>query len=54
MCMGYCLDIIPYSLAQIESDTMDYSGKEKEAMAIMAEADKKMKTSHSLFGSFLG
>uniref|UniRef100_A0A8C2E4Q6 N-ethylmaleimide-sensitive factor attachment protein, alpha a n=1 Tax=Cyprinus carpio TaxID=7962 RepID=A0A8C2E4Q6_CYPCA len=33
---------------------MDYSGKEKEAMAIMAEADKKMKTSHSLFGSFFG
>uniref|UniRef100_A0A673JIU3 N-ethylmaleimide-sensitive factor attachment protein, alpha a n=1 Tax=Sinocyclocheilus rhinocerous TaxID=307959 RepID=A0A673JIU3_9TELE len=31
---------------------MDYSGKEKEAMAIMAEADKKMKTSHSLFGFF--
>uniref|UniRef100_A0A673MPK2 Alpha-soluble NSF attachment protein-like n=1 Tax=Sinocyclocheilus rhinocerous TaxID=307959 RepID=A0A673MPK2_9TELE len=33
---------------------MDYSGKEKEAMAIMAEADKKMKTSHSVFGSFFG
>ncbi|XP_043094675.1 N-ethylmaleimide-sensitive factor attachment protein, alpha a [Puntigrus tetrazona] len=33
---------------------MDYSGKEKEALAIMAEADKKMKTSHSLFGSFFG
>ncbi|RXN22601.1 alpha-soluble NSF attachment [Labeo rohita] len=33
---------------------MDNSGKEKEAMAIMAEADKKMKTSHSLFGSFFG
>ncbi|XP_051981620.1 alpha-soluble NSF attachment protein-like [Xyrauchen texanus] len=32
---------------------MDNSGKEKEALAIMAEADKKMKTSHSLFGSFL-
>jgi len=33
---------------------MDYSGKEKEALAIMAEADKKMKTSHSLLGTFFG
>ncbi|KAL6463468.1 hypothetical protein MHYP_G00278590 [Metynnis hypsauchen] len=33
---------------------MDYSGKEKEAMALMAEADKKMKTSGSFFGTFFG
>ncbi|XP_036435788.1 N-ethylmaleimide-sensitive factor attachment protein, alpha a [Colossoma macropomum] len=33
---------------------MDYSGKEKEAMALMAEADKKMRTSGSFFGTFFG
>ncbi|XP_076867282.1 N-ethylmaleimide-sensitive factor attachment protein, alpha a isoform X1 [Brachyhypopomus gauderio] len=33
---------------------MDYSGKEKEAMALIAEADKKMKTSGSFFGTFFG
>ncbi|TRY59886.1 hypothetical protein DNTS_008119 [Danionella cerebrum] len=33
---------------------MDNSGKEKEALAMMAEADKKMKTSRSMFGSFFG
>ncbi|XP_056601079.1 N-ethylmaleimide-sensitive factor attachment protein, alpha a [Triplophysa dalaica] len=33
---------------------MDYSGKEKEALAIVAEADKKTKMSRSVFGSFLG
>ncbi|XP_075209739.1 LOW QUALITY PROTEIN: alpha-soluble NSF attachment protein [Chanos chanos] len=33
---------------------MDYSGKEQEAMALMAEADKKMKSSHSFFGTLFG
>ncbi|MCI4394521.1 hypothetical protein PGIGA_G00169910 [Pangasianodon gigas] len=33
---------------------MDYSGKEKEAMALIAEADKKMKMSGSFFGTFFG
>ncbi|MCJ8748727.1 hypothetical protein PDJAM_G00168210 [Pangasius djambal] len=33
---------------------MDYSGKEKEAMALIAEADKKMKMSGSVFGTFFG
>ncbi|XP_067293854.1 N-ethylmaleimide-sensitive factor attachment protein, alpha a [Pseudorasbora parva] len=33
---------------------MDNSGKEKEALAIMAEADKKMKTTHSRLGMFFG
>ncbi|KAI5608401.1 hypothetical protein C0J50_6872, partial [Silurus asotus] len=33
---------------------MDHSGKEKEAMALVAEADKKMRISGSLFGTFLG
>lgn len=33
---------------------MDYSGKEKEAMALMAEAEKKMKSSQSFFGALFG
>lgn len=33
---------------------MDNSGKEKEAMALMAEAEKKMKSSQSFFGSLFG
>uniref|UniRef100_A0A672IZQ2 N-ethylmaleimide-sensitive factor attachment protein, alpha b n=1 Tax=Salarias fasciatus TaxID=181472 RepID=A0A672IZQ2_SALFA len=33
---------------------MDNSGKEKEAMALMAEADKKMKSSQSFFGALFG
>ncbi|XP_060769108.1 N-ethylmaleimide-sensitive factor attachment protein, alpha a [Neoarius graeffei] len=33
---------------------MDYSGKEKEAMDLVAEADKKMKMSASFFGTFFG
>ncbi|XP_053473984.1 N-ethylmaleimide-sensitive factor attachment protein, alpha a [Ictalurus furcatus] len=33
---------------------MDYSGKEKEAMALVAEADKKTRISGSLFGTFFG
>ncbi|XP_066514703.1 N-ethylmaleimide-sensitive factor attachment protein, alpha a [Hoplias malabaricus] len=33
---------------------MDYSGKEKEALALIAEADKKMRTSGSVFGTFFG
>lgn len=37
------------------SDTkMDYSGKEKEAIALMAEAEKKMKSSKSFFGTMFG
>uniref|UniRef100_A0A7N5ZZ03 N-ethylmaleimide-sensitive factor attachment protein, alpha b n=1 Tax=Anabas testudineus TaxID=64144 RepID=A0A7N5ZZ03_ANATE len=33
---------------------MDNSGKEKEAMALMAEAEKKLKSSQSFFGSLFG
>uniref|UniRef100_A0A8C2C5A2 N-ethylmaleimide-sensitive factor attachment protein, alpha b n=1 Tax=Cyprinus carpio TaxID=7962 RepID=A0A8C2C5A2_CYPCA len=33
---------------------MDNSGKEKEAMALMAEAEKKVKSSQSFFGSLFG
>uniref|UniRef100_A0A3Q4AP03 Uncharacterized protein n=1 Tax=Mola mola TaxID=94237 RepID=A0A3Q4AP03_MOLML len=33
---------------------MDNSGKEKEATALMAEADKKMKSSQSFFGALFG
>lgn len=33
---------------------MDNSGKEKEAAALMAEAEKKMKSSQSFFGSLFG
>uniref|UniRef100_A0A673MRH6 Alpha-soluble NSF attachment protein-like n=1 Tax=Sinocyclocheilus rhinocerous TaxID=307959 RepID=A0A673MRH6_9TELE len=33
---------------------MDSSGKEKEAMALMAEAEKKLKSSQSFFGSLFG
>uniref|UniRef100_A0A8B9RAQ8 Alpha-soluble NSF attachment protein-like n=2 Tax=Astyanax mexicanus TaxID=7994 RepID=A0A8B9RAQ8_ASTMX len=33
---------------------MDYSGKEKEAMALIAEADKKSHTTGSFFGTFFG
>uniref|UniRef100_A0AAY5ET08 N-ethylmaleimide-sensitive factor attachment protein, alpha b n=1 Tax=Electrophorus electricus TaxID=8005 RepID=A0AAY5ET08_ELEEL len=33
---------------------MDGSGREREAWALTAEADKKMKTSGSLFGTFFG
>ncbi|NP_001188140.1 N-ethylmaleimide-sensitive factor attachment protein, alpha a [Ictalurus punctatus] len=33
---------------------MDCSGKEKEAMALVAEADKKTRVSGSLFGTFFG
>ncbi|KAF4073177.1 hypothetical protein AMELA_G00255960 [Ameiurus melas] len=33
---------------------MDYSGKEKEAMALVAEADKKTRITGSLFGTFFG
>ncbi|KAK2816476.1 hypothetical protein Q7C36_022747 [Tachysurus vachellii] len=33
---------------------MDYSGKEKEALALIDAADKKMQMSASLFGKFLG
>uniref|UniRef100_A0A3Q3FTF3 N-ethylmaleimide-sensitive factor attachment protein, alpha b n=1 Tax=Labrus bergylta TaxID=56723 RepID=A0A3Q3FTF3_9LABR len=33
---------------------MDNSGKEKEAMALMAEAEKKMKSSQSFFGAMFG
>lgn len=33
---------------------MDNSGKEKEAMALMAEAEKKMKSSQSFFGALFG
>ncbi|TNN66614.1 Alpha-soluble NSF attachment protein [Liparis tanakae] len=33
---------------------MDNSGKEKEAMALVAEADKKMKSSQSFFGAMFG
>ncbi|KAK0150100.1 Alpha-soluble NSF attachment protein [Merluccius polli] len=33
---------------------MDNSGKEKEAMALMAEAEKKMKSSSSFFGALFG
>uniref|UniRef100_A0AAY5EJS7 N-ethylmaleimide-sensitive factor attachment protein, alpha b n=1 Tax=Electrophorus electricus TaxID=8005 RepID=A0AAY5EJS7_ELEEL len=33
---------------------MDNTGKEKEAMALMAEAEKKVKSSQSFFGSLFG
>ncbi|KAG7314578.1 hypothetical protein KOW79_021881 [Hemibagrus wyckioides] len=33
---------------------MDYSGKEKEALALIEAADKKMQMSASLFGKFFG
>nr|XP_046245782.1 N-ethylmaleimide-sensitive factor attachment protein, alpha b isoform X2 [Scatophagus argus] len=33
---------------------MDNSGKEKEAMALIAEAEKKMKSSQSFFGALFG
>ncbi|XP_070761487.1 N-ethylmaleimide-sensitive factor attachment protein, alpha b isoform X1 [Enoplosus armatus] len=33
---------------------MDNSGKEKEAMALVAEAEKKMKSSQSFFGAMFG
>ncbi|KAK3509164.1 hypothetical protein QTP70_020275 [Hemibagrus guttatus] len=33
---------------------MDYSGKEKEALALIDAADKKMQMSASLFGKFFG
>uniref|UniRef100_A0A8D3BFY6 NSF attachment protein alpha n=1 Tax=Scophthalmus maximus TaxID=52904 RepID=A0A8D3BFY6_SCOMX len=33
---------------------MDNSGKEKEAMALMAEAEKKLKSSQSFFGALFG
>ncbi|MEQ2221043.1 hypothetical protein ILYODFUR_011674 [Ilyodon furcidens] len=33
---------------------MDNSGKEKEAAALMAEAEKKLKSSQSFFGSLFG
>jgi len=33
---------------------MDNSGKEKEAVALMAEAEKKMKSSSSFFGAMFG
>ncbi|XP_030650218.1 N-ethylmaleimide-sensitive factor attachment protein, alpha b isoform X2 [Chanos chanos] len=33
---------------------MDNSGKEKEAVALMAEAEKKVKSSQSFFGSLFG
>lgn len=33
---------------------MDNSGKEKEAMALVAEAEKKMKSSQSFFGALFG
>ncbi|TSR87284.1 Alpha-soluble NSF attachment protein [Bagarius yarrelli] len=33
---------------------MDSSGKEKEAMALMSEAEKKVKSSQSFFGSLFG
>lgn len=33
---------------------MDNSGKEKEAEALMAEADKKIKSSKSFFGTLFG
>lgn len=33
---------------------MDNSGKEKEAMALIAEAEKKMRSSQSFFGSLFG
>uniref|UniRef100_A0A671R3I5 Alpha-soluble NSF attachment protein n=1 Tax=Sinocyclocheilus anshuiensis TaxID=1608454 RepID=A0A671R3I5_9TELE len=33
---------------------MDSSGKEKEAMVLMAEAEKKVKSSQSFFGSLFG
>lgn len=34
--------------------TMDHSGKEKEAMALVAEADKKTRMSGSFFGTYFG
>lgn len=33
---------------------MDNSGKEKEAMALMAEAETKVKSSQSFFGALFG
>lgn len=37
------------------SDTkMDNSGKDKEATALVAEAEKKMKSSQSFFGAMFG
>lgn len=33
---------------------MDNSGKEKEAMALIAEAEKKMKSSQSFLGGLFG
>ena len=33
---------------------MDNSGKEREAAALMAEADKKVKSSTSFFGQMFG
>lgn len=33
---------------------MDNSGKEKEAIALMAEAEKRMKSSKSFFGALFG
>ncbi|KAM9441345.1 N-ethylmaleimide-sensitive factor attachment protein, alpha a [Clarias gariepinus] len=39
---------------QRDKNNMDYSGKEKEAMALMAEADRKMTVSASFFIKLVG
>ncbi|MEQ2184883.1 hypothetical protein GOODEAATRI_012557, partial [Goodea atripinnis] len=51
------VDFRNYSLLPIVGKNlakMDNSGKEKEAAALMAEAEKKLKSSQSFFGSLFG